>query len=259
MSIQKITVRAGTLVACAVLLTACNDNPSDSPSPDASTNKAVATAPATPASSSSDGGTAAPAPGSGSGVVPNGTKLKSLLPTASHVPIGWMVDDSSAFDTGSEVKSPGDPLLPSEDCAGALTNGGAKTLTSDYQAAYAMTGLKNPNSGSSTVVFNGYQPGDAVKQMAEVSTLVKRCASFTTQDINGAKVKMSAAVKPVAGLGEQALDIKVTPRGSYVADDIVLVRSGNVIMAVDEDDSTGKMAPLVPVAKKLAAALPPKS
>jgi len=260
MSTQKTSVRvsvcAGLVLTCAAALTACG--------PDSSSDKADATTP--PASSAPATPSAAPATtaaspvsGSDSGPVPDGTKLKALLPTASTAPSGWKLDDSSAFDTGSTVRPPSSPLLPSDDCSEALTNGGAKTLTSDYEAAYAMTGLTDPDDGSSSVVFNGYEAGDSAKQLAEVNTLVKRCASFTAQDIDGKTVEMSATVTPVSGLGDRALDVKVTPAGNYVADEVVIVRSGNVVMAVDEDDATGKLAPLVPVAKQLAKPLPLRS
>ena len=250
--LRKIAVRTGALVACALVLAACGS--SKSSSADDSASKSPSAPPVTSASA-----TAPPATDAAAGSAPNGTKLKTLLPTATHAPSGWKVDNSDAFDTGATVKSPGGALLPTDDCADALTNGGAQTLTSDYQAAYAVTGLTAPNDGSSNVVFNGYEPGDAVKQMTEVTTLVKRCASFSTKGSDGAKVKMTATLKSVAGLGDQALDVRVTPSGDYVGDDIVLVRSGDVVMGVDEDDSAGTMAPLVPVAEQLATTLPLKS
>lgn len=256
MPIQKTAVRAAAVLASAAFLAACQSKSSDSDGTTPRTPSSPVAAATTP-SSDTGGSTGTPAAASGS--VLNGTKLTTLLPTTSQVPSGWKLDDSAAFDTGGTVKPPSDPLLPGDGCAEALTNGGAQTLTSDYQAAYAMTGLTNPNGGSSNVVFNSYEPGDAVKQMNEVSTLVKRCASFTTQDINGKSVKMSAVAKAVTGLGDQALDLKVTPSGDYVSDEIVLVRSGNIIMAVDEDSSAGPMAALMPVAKQLAKPLPPKS
>ncbi|UWE12578.1 hypothetical protein [Actinacidiphila bryophytorum] len=256
MSIQKTAVRAAALLACAVVLAACNnDDSSDTSDAPPST---TAAAPTTTGAAEPTATTAAPDAG-GSGSAASGTKLKTLLPTAATAPKGWKVDDSAAFDTGATVKSdPGSPLLPDDDCAQALTNGGAQTLTSDYAAAYATTGLTDPNDGSSTVVFNSYQPGDAAKQMAEVTALTKRCASFSSKDMSGKAVKMTVTAKPVAGAGDQSLDITVKPTGNYVGSEIVLVQSGDVIMAVDQSDAAGTMKPLGPVAKQLAAGLPLK-
>ncbi len=254
---NSVRVSAGVVLAAVCAATLCACGPDSSGSDDATTPPATSAskvpAPA-PSTSAAD-----PARGSDSGPVPNGTKLKTALPTAATAPKGWKLDDSSAFDTGATVRPPSSPLLPSDDCSEALTNGGAKTLTSDYEAAYAMTGLTSPTDGSSSVVVNGYEAGDSAKQMAEVTALVKRCASFSAQDIDGKTVKMAATATPVSGLGDEALDVKVTPTGAYVAAETVLVRSGNVIMAVDEDDATGRPAPLVPVARQLARPLPLKS
>ncbi|CAG6395536.1 hypothetical protein NMG29_33750 [Streptomyces cocklensis] len=256
MSIRKISARAAALLACAVVLTACNNNDDDSGASD-TTPPPSSSAAGTPAADPTTA-TTAPAAGTG-GSVADGTKLKTLLPTAATAPKGWKLDDSAAFDTGATVKSdPGSPLLPDDDCSQALTNGGARTLTSDYGAAYATTGLTDPNDGSSTVVFTSYQPGDAAKQMAEVTALAKRCTSFSSQDASGKKVRMTVTTEPVAGAGDQSLDIRVQPTGNYVGSQIVLVRSGDVIMAVDQSDAAGTMAPLGPVAKQLAAGLPLK-
>jgi hypothetical protein len=182
------------------------------------------------------------------------------MPAAADLPRGWKLGDSStAFDTGANVKSPGDPLLPGDDCAQAMTNGGAKTLTSDYSASEAERVLKSPNDTDANLIFNGYQPGDADKQMTEVSALAKRCAHFSTRDIDGKTVKMASTSSAVPGLGDQALDVKVTPTGRYVASEIILVRSGNVIMAVDADSQSGPMPALKPLTKILAKKLPLKS
>lgn len=256
MSIQKTSVRAAALLACAVVLAACNNDDSDAS--DAPPPTTATAAPTTTAAPEPTATTAAP-DAAGSGSAATGTRLKTLLPTAATAPKGWKLDDSSAFDTGAKVKdSPGSPLLPDDDCAQALTNGGAQTLTSDYAAAYATTGLTDPHDGSSTVVFSSYQPGDAAKQMAEVTALAKRCASFSSKDMSGKSVRMAVTAGQVAGAGDQSLDITVKPAGNYVGSEIVLVRSGEVIMAVDESDAAGTMVPLGPVAKQLAAGLPLK-
>ncbi|WP_433186038.1 hypothetical protein [Actinoallomurus sp. CA-150999] len=237
-------------MAFAIMVTGCS---SSKPSSPGITQQPPATA-KQPAASSSPS-----SPAGGSGNVPTGTKLKTLAPTAKDLPHGWKLDNAGNFDTGATVKTPSAPLLPGESCAKAMTNGGAKTLTDDYQASYAEQGLKTPNDTSSDLVFNGYQPGDAVKQMTEVSALAKRCAHFTTQALGGKTVKMTTKSTALAHLGDQALDVKVTPTGPYVADEIILVRSGNVIMAMDADSQSGPMPALKPLATRLAKRLPLKS
>lgn len=256
MSIQKTAVRAAALLACAVVLAACNDDDSS----DASATTAPPGTTAAPTTTAADPTATTDAPDAGgSGSTADGTKLKTLLPTGATAPKGWKVDDSAAFDTGVKVKdSPGSPLLPDDDCAQALTNGGAQTLTSDYAVAYATTALIGPAGGSSTVVFNSYQPGGAAKQLAEVTALTKRCASFSSKDMSGKSVKMTVTTKPVAGAGDQSLDVKVQPTGNYVGSEVVLILSGDVIMAVDQSDAAGTTTPLGPVAKQLAAGLPLK-
>jgi hypothetical protein len=250
MRIPKSTVRAAALAAFAVLLTACGG--SSKPAADGGASDSPS-ASATTSSPTADPTTTPPGPNTADGL-----KLKTLLPTASQLPTGWKRDPSDESDTGADLRSPGQPLLDPSDCSQSLTGGGATDFTGDYAAAYATTALTSPNLGSSDLVFNSYAPGDAVRQMAEIRDLVKKCPSFTGKDGDGKSVKTTATLASVPNLGDEAIDVKITPKGPYLAHDVVMVHSGDVIMGIDADNASGSMVQLVPVAKRFAAPLPLK-
>ena len=242
MSVQKSMLRAAALAGCAVVLAACG--PTDS-SAGGDASKQPTSAPTTAPT------TAPPAPSA-----PDGLKLKTLLPTAAQLPSGWKRDPADESDTGTDLRPAAAPLLDPKDCNDSLTNSGATGLTSDFAAAYATTALTSPNLGSSDLVFNSYAPGDAARQMSEVTDLVKKCATFTGKAGDGKSVRTTATLTSVPGLGDEAIDIKVTPKGPYIASDVVLVHSHDVIMAMDANNAAGSMEPLIPMAKRFAAPLP---
>lgn len=248
--IRKTVASAGAVVVCAAALAACNDDTTASPSASSSASSASASgssappsAPATPSSPA----TSAP------GAVPGSAQLKALLPTASTAPSGWKVEADEESDSDGAAQDPGDPELPTDDCNDAMTGGQPQDLTSDYSAAFASIPLTDPQLGESYVVFNSYQPGDAVKQMADVRAVARRCASYTGKAGSGKSIKITTSVTTVPGLGDDAFELKVTPKGDYVGNDTILVRSGDTVMAVDEDLATGQPFPLAPIAKHLAA------
>ena len=243
-----------TFLAAAALTTAgCGSNGSADGSalPTQSTGASQAPTSSDPsAGSSADSATGSSDAG---GAVLGGTALQTKL-SAVSVPSGFTVDSSSRQASGATPTSPGD-YEALQSCSD-LTNAGADTLTSDHEAAYAEYEIDNSDDLTVNVVAADYYPGDANKQMSEVATLVAKCPSYTAQDINGANVTVKVTSTAKQGLGDQALDIHVNASTGYVSDEFLLVRKGDTIVAMDQDDAAdGSMGDLATLAAPYVAAL----
>lgn len=171
------------------------------------------------------------------------------------VPSGFTVDSSSIDASGSTPTTPSD--YESLQGCSDLTNGGADTLTSDHEASYATYTIQNSDDLSVNVVVADYFPGDAGKQMSEVSSLVAKCLTYKATDTDGKSVTLKVTTSSVSGLGDQALDIHIAATESgYVSDEFLLVRTGNTIVAMDQNDSAGSsMASLSTLIKPYLTAL----
>lgn len=243
-----LTAAAG--LAAAALVAGCGSSGS---APVAATG-ATTPASSAPADDSGDSASAS-APGSaGDGTVVGGTALQTKLKGVA-VPSGFKVDSSSVEASGATPTSPGD-YIGLKGCSD-LTNSDAQTLTSDHGASYAEYDIDNTDDLSVTVVLSDYYSGDADKQMSEVSDLIAKCATYQATDTDGKSVSIKVTSKQVSGLGDQALDVHLGASVSgYVADEFLLVRTGDQIVAMNQDDASGStLADLSTLIKPYVAAL----
>jgi hypothetical protein len=239
-----VTTAVATAGILAAALSACGTTPHRSSAGTASHTSAATTPPATSA-------TAAPAG-------PNGATLRTLLPTAAQLASGITV--SGVYDTGTDFTSPSDlsaPSLPSADCTAAPSIN-ADVATTDYRAAYASEELDN-NGSSLQLIVAATNDGDAAKQLAEVRAFAQRCASFTAPDSTGLSVGGTVAVDSFAGIGDEAIRIRVAAAGPnaghYSQPEVVLVRVGNKLAAASDNDQAHNEGAAVSIAKYLATAL----
>lgn len=247
--------RRTTLATSAALATACTL--ASALSACATSHHATATSPATATAPSSAPAASAP--------TATGHSLHAVLPTAADLAAGITV--SNPFDTGTAWIAPDElaaPSLPGADCTAAPAID-ADSLTSDYRAAYASEELDNA-SNSLQLVVAATNPGDAVKQLAEVRSFAARCRSFTAPDSTRAEVGGTIELDTFAGLGDEAIRIRVTATGpnaaNYAQPEVVLVRVGDQIAAVSDADPSHDQAAAVSAATLLAAHLtggPPAS
>jgi hypothetical protein len=234
-TLAKSAAALATACALAASLSACG-----------SSHTATANTGATAKTTSSTPATSTP--------TVTGPALRAALPTATDLAAGVTV--SGAFDTGTAWTAPGallTPSLPGADCTAAPSSD-ADALTSDYRAAYASEYLENAGN-SLELVLAATNPGDAAKQLAEVRDFAARCQSFTAPDGTDATV----ALDTFAGLGDEAIRIRVTATGSnavnYAEAEVILVRVGDEIAAVSDTDPAQDEAAAVSAAKFLAARL----
>lgn len=239
-----------TILAAAALTAGCGSNGTAGGSASATQPAGASQAPTSTDSSAADaaGGSAA------LGTVLGGTALQTKL-NAVHFPSGFSVDSSSREASGATPTTPGD-YEALQSCSD-LTNADGQTLTSDHEAAYAEYGMDDSDDLTVDVVAADYYPGDADKQMSEVAALVAKCPSYTAQDVDGANVTLKVTSTTKQGLGDQALDIHVRASTSgYVSDEFLLVRKGDTIVAMDQDDAAGdSMGDLATLAAPYVAAL----
>jgi hypothetical protein len=186
---------------------------------------------------------------------PTGAALRALLPTKADLATG--IDVSGAYDSGSAFTAEGDlpaPSLPTADCTAAPAID-ADVLTADYRAAYASEELDNTGNSLQLVVA-ATNPGDAAKQLAEVRAFATRCSTFAAADSTGLSVGGTVALDSFAGIGDEAIRIRVAATGpnaaNYSQPEVILVRVGERIAAVSDADQARNEAAAVSAARLLA-------
>ncbi|MEY9861420.1 hypothetical protein ABH935_007061 [Catenulispora sp. GAS73] len=246
--IATVAVVASTAGVVLAALSACSTAPHrpTAAAPAASASSAVAR-PAAPAISAPAG--------------PNGLALRALLPTTAQLASGITV--SGVYDTGTDVTAEADlptPSLPGADCTAAPSLN-ADVATADFRAAYASEELDN-NGESVQLVVASTNPGDAARQLAELRAFAARCASFTAPDSTGLSVGGTVAIDSFAGIGDEAIRIRVAAAGPnaahYSQPEVVIVRVGDKLAAASDNDQAHNEGATVSTAKYLAGRLADK-
>ncbi|WP_329370521.1 hypothetical protein OG896_30635 [Streptomyces sp. NBC_00669] len=245
MRIKKAAASVAALAACALLLTACND---DTPAADGTT----------PPASASDTATPAPVPTTPPPTTPDGDKLKAALPTVATLPSGWTVEKGSEADSANGLADPDPARLPTDTCNDALTVVEPDDLLTDYRASDAYETILDPMSSSQEVAFAGFEGDNAEKLITTIKTVVKRCGTYEANTGDSKKVTTTSTLTPVKDLGDEAYALKVTPKGDYESSTDILVRSGNVILCVDAGSSELTEPELIAQTRKFAAPMPIK-
>jgi hypothetical protein len=243
------------LLAVAALSAGCGTSTgggsaTGTPTPAQSQSSAAASQTSATASTAATTG----APGSG-GTVLGGPALQTKL-GAVPLPAGYTVVSSSQEASSGAPTSPdvSDGGITLQDCSD-LTNADSTTLTTDYEASYATYQIQNSET-TVTVAVADYYPGDVQQQMSEVSTLAGKCTSYQATAVGGGNVTLHASTSAPSGLGDQSLDIHLGASTSgYVADEFLLVRSGDQIVAMDDSNAGGSMVTLTSLVKPYLSAL----
>ncbi|NUS56057.1 MAG: hypothetical protein HOV66_14550 [Streptomycetaceae bacterium] len=242
-ALAKTAAALATAGALSASLSACGSDHHADPARPASATNTTAAAPSSPSPSAP--AVADPA-------------LRAVLPTNADLASG--IGISGVYDTGTYVTAEADlpaPSLPTADCTAAPAID-ADVLTGDYRAAYASEELDVAGTSLQLVVAST-NPGDAAKQLAEIRDFAKRCASFAAPDSTGASVGGTVAVDSFAGLGDEAIRIRVAAAGpnaaNYSQPEVILVRSGDKIAAVSDADHQRDEADAISAARLLAGRL----
>ena len=211
-----------------------------------------------PAHSSTFPATKTPATGAAPDPTATGTALKALLPAGAD--LASVVTATDAADSGQNWTGPDalpTPALAGADCT-VLPQITADQASADYRAAYAKETLTEHGVPIAQIVLAATNPGDATRQIAEIQALAERCQSFTAPDANGADVGGAVTAAAIPGLGDEALDVRVTSTAAdaskYQQPELLLVRVGDKLAVIsdnypDADNGSARKAATVLVAR----------
>lgn len=260
-------ITAGIVLALTVLA-GCSANGSSTqsaPTPVATPPSASATAPAGtisagPSPNAAPTGflpTSTPTPDTASAdpSIVLGNVLKTYMPTATSLPPGWTLDRTysgeQGSDSGTQVLSDSSALGPSTPCEHM-----SDMTVLDGYAAYATDELKSTDGQySAQVTVASFRTGDAAKQLAVIRAFMARCPSYVAKGLGtgGSDVQVLLTADPVAGLGDEGLDVKFSPQGGYLGNEMVLVRIGDRVLSLRcGADHTGDFPDVASLAGQLA-------
>jgi antitoxin (DNA-binding transcriptional repressor) of toxin-antitoxin stability system len=180
-----------------------------------------------------------------------GSTLKNLLRQRLDLSSAVAITDTS--DSGQDWTSPQDPpaqAIADADCS-VMPQITADEASADYRAAYAKETLTEHGVPIAQIVLAATNPGDAAQQLAEVQALADRCQTFSAANAHGVNVAGAVAATAIPGLGDQALDVRVTATGpdaaAYQQPELILVRVGDKLVAISDnypggDDSSARKA-----------------
>ena len=191
----------------------------------------------------------------------SGSYLKTLLPgdpteallgLGPRLPTGWTAQPTDEHDSGPAPTAAAPSLVGAGDCN--------YLITKDLDLAGGLsvgTATETIGVGSAGVgaAFYAYPPGDAAKSLAQVrQNLAASCDGFTAMmDVGAVTVDVSAT--PVSGLGDEALLVKLTPQGPYIAQEDLLVRRGNLMLSLWSNNVFGSMPDLTPGAAAMVTGM----
>lgn len=184
-----------------------------------------------------------------------GGSLRAYLPTEETVPSGWTLKSkygpSTPSDSGKQVLSATTGLGPTAPCS-VMNN---LTVLDGY-AAYARQDMRSTDGDHAAVVtVASFRAGDAAKQLGVIRDFAARCPSFTEKGTGQghSDVEIRLVAKPVAGLGDEALDFKMLPEGGYLGTETILVRVGDrVLELLVNSGKSGEFPDAVSLARELA-------
>ncbi|GAA1966389.1 hypothetical protein [Catenulispora subtropica] len=200
-----------------------------------------------------------PATGGAPDPTATGSALKSLLPAGSDLASGVTVTD--AADSGSDWTTPdalAAPRLAGADCA-ALPQITADEASGDYRASHAKETITVHNTPIAQLVLAGTNHGDAQRQIDEVKALADRCRTFSAPNSDGTSVGGTVTATALPGLGDEALDVRVTATGpnaaAYQQPELILVRVGDKLAVVSDNYPSQDNGSALKAAEVLAARL----
>ncbi|MFI2610639.1 hypothetical protein [Kitasatospora sp. NPDC018619] len=250
----RVLVAAGIALALAGVA-GCSDGGSAEQSRPAATTAAPSSLPPAPVPTPTPTPTPTPDRPSGDPAVVLGSVLKTYLPTAETVPSGWVLNtkfgSAHESDSGAQVLTGATTLGPTAPCD-TMSN---MTVLDGY-AAYASQQLESSDGRyPALVTMASFRAGEATKQLATIRDFVARCPSFVAKGMGtgGSNPEVRLAAEPVDGLGDEALDVRISPQGAYRSNETVLVRIGDRVVNLRcTSDQSGRLPDLAALARELA-------
>jgi hypothetical protein len=173
---------------------------------------------------------------------PNGAQLEQLLPAAKALPQGWYL--SYAPSEPATLAQPGHlPPRPLDACLDFNQGFDLGVAGDTFLSAASETALfgAGPGDGLLRADLFGVVPGDAAKAIKAVDGWAAHCSSYTVAS-QYYKIHYTVTAAPVAGLGDQSLDVRVTMHRPsqpgakllpLISNNTLLVRVGNSLVAIE--------------------------
>jgi len=173
---------------------------------------------------------------------PNGAQLEQMLPPSQALPHGWYL--SYAPKEPTTFAQPGRlPPRPLNACLDFNQGFDLGVPGDTFLSAASETALfgAGPGDGLLRADLFGVEPGDAAKAISAVDGWVRRCSSYTVVS-HYYKIHYTVTAAPVAGLGDQSLDVRVTMHRPaqagakllpLISNNTLLVRVGNSLIAIE--------------------------
>jgi hypothetical protein len=173
---------------------------------------------------------------------PNGAQLEQLLPPSAALPSGWYLSYTPSEPT--TFAQPGHlPPRPLDACLD-FNEGFDLGVTGDgLLSAASETALfgAGPGDGLLRADLFGVAPNDAAASIKAVDAWAQRCSSYTVVS-HYYKIHYTVTAAPVAGLGDQSLDVRVTMHRPsqlggnllpLISNNTLLVRVGTSLVAIE--------------------------
>jgi hypothetical protein len=225
----SLLVCAASTVLSLIALAGCGGTAKKDGSPGGATTgaKSVTTGSGSSPSGSSSSGSAA-------GATLSAAQIKKALPTVSDLPKGWKVDPTSTL-TGNMTLRDQDGVSPAS-CSQAsqvqqnFNFAGASSAHGDIDF---VQGQQGPFSGVTVYSFTAPYPSTA---FAAIRAAVAKCPTYQETEDDGTPVTDRITVLPVPAAGEESIGLEVRSVYQGVSLDlvVVLVRSGNTLVAVED-------------------------
>ncbi|MGX9885428.1 hypothetical protein [Streptomyces sp. NPDC002276] len=234
------TLRRTALLACGAAallgLTACSSG----------------TPAAAPASTPGSATPSAPA-------LPTGTKLNSLLLPGTAFPTGFKADPDGSRNTGDDYNPTEAPsAVPSPHACDLLNTSAWVTASGVSAASFAQNDYVDASQDMIAQELDAYRGDDAKAAMSALTKALTACHSFTVAQ-DGQKYPVTITVKPLPGLGDEALRATLTSPSFTGGTTMVATRTGSYLAATYDSSQSTSGSAAVTFAKTLGKALPPTS
>ncbi|MCC9311347.1 hypothetical protein LN042_30525 [Kitasatospora sp. RB6PN24] len=248
-------LRRTALVACGTAallgLTACSSGA-------AHTSAAPASAAASSAASSAASPASSPSPTGGTAGLPNGNKLNALLLPASALPQNLKLDPSGTQSTGDGFNPPiaPSPVAPPKACDMLRQTNWTDSAGANY-ASFAQNDYTDDAQDMFAQDVSSYRGNDAITMMATLKQNLTACHTFPTT-VNGQTYTETVTLKPLTGLGDEAVEAVITSPNLDGGTTLVAARVGGIVVSTLDNDQrntgTAGVALTETLVKNVAAA-----
>ncbi|GAA4881451.1 hypothetical protein [Kitasatospora terrestris] len=200
-----------------------------------------ATKGASPAAATGSSASPIPGPAAGTDGLPNGDKLNAMLLQAAALPPTLRLDATGTKSTGNGFNPPLAPSAVPASEACTMLGGTAWIRVAGIEgASFAQNDYMDDSQNMFAQELNAFRGGDAQKAMAGLKQAVTGCHSFTEEQ-NGQKFAVTAALKDLPGVGDEAFQATLTSPDWTGGTTLVAARVGSVVVTTlyNDQKSTG--------------------